>query len=308
MNDKINRKCRKYLSFAFHIVTNLTWLDVSRSYRSSGARRRRSCWRSCCCCCCCCCCPPSSWSRRRCWPPGRCFHWWCLSLILGTSPELGAGQVSDVSRGGSQNVKISVVTVLGPVSEKYCHFSNFVRSAKCSGKNVFMYSLEFCYWWKMSANFCCCWLRVAWASLQGKCLKIVWFLKSGARFCIEINISRSLVGVRSSEYTHSVCWNHNLVRADQMRLDTHCHLSTVSPLDAHWTDVFRIFSFQSDVLHGKVLESEPKGEPQSAKTINYANVGFLLAAPVGSCTGTGDAVWHGHPGTYAGVSGWWLSV
>ena len=300
VNDKINRECRKYLSFAFHIVTNLTWLGVSRSCRSSGARRRRSCWRSCCCCCYCCC-PPSSWSRSRCWPPGRCFHWWCLSLIPGTSPGLGAGQVSDLSRGGSQNLKISVVTVLGPVSEKYCHFSNSVRSAKCSGKNVCMYSLEFCYWWKMSADFCCCWLGVAWASLEGKCLKIVWFLKSGALFCIEINISRSLVGVRSSEYTHSVYWDHNLVRAEQMRLDTHCHLSTVSPLDAQWTDVFKIFSFQSDVLHGKVLQSEQKGGPQSAKTINYANVGFLLAAPVGSCTG--DAVWHtGHPGTYAGVS------
>ena len=92
-----------------------------------------------------------------------------------------------------------------------------------------------------------------------------------------------------------------MVRAEQMRLDTHCHLSTVSPLDAQWTDVFKIFSFQSDVLHGKVLQSEQKGGPQSAKTINYANVGFLLAAPVGSCTGTGDAVWHWHPGTYAGV-------
>ena len=253
VNDKINRECRKYLSFAFHIVTNLTWLGVSRSCRSSGARRRHSCWRSCCCCCCCCC-PPSSWSRSRCWPPGRCFHWWCLSLIPGTSPGLGAGQVSDLSRGGSQNLKISVVTVLGPVSEKYCHFSNSVRSAKCSGKNVCMYSLEFCYWWKMSADFCCCWLGVAWASLEGKCLKIVWFLKSGALFCIEINISRSLVGVRSSEYTHSVYWDHNLVRAEQMRLDTHCHLSTVSPLDAQWTDVFKIFSFQSDVLHGKVLQ------------------------------------------------------
>ena len=76
---------------------------------------------------------------------------WSLAHLPGSAQ---AGQQSDQRRGArSQNLKISVVTVLGPDSEKYCHFSNSVRSAKCSGRNVYMYSLEFCYWRKMSADF-----------------------------------------------------------------------------------------------------------------------------------------------------------
>ena len=76
-------------------------------------------------------------------------------------------------------MKISVVTVLGPDSEKYCHFSNSVRSAKCSGRNVYMYSLEFCYWRKMSADF----LLLLAPSQSGlglasrKMLEKAWFLK-----------------------------------------------------------------------------------------------------------------------------------
>ena len=76
---------------------------------------------------------------------------WSLAHLPGSAQ---AGQQSDQRREArSQNLKISVVTVLGPDSEKYCHFSNSVRSAKCSGRNVYMYSLEFCYWRKMSADF-----------------------------------------------------------------------------------------------------------------------------------------------------------
>ena len=82
---------------------------------------------------------------------------------------------------------------------------------------------------------------------------------------------------------------------------SHCHLSTVSIFAAFWPDVYETSLFIL-MFFTESCQSQ-KGEIKSAKTINYANVGFLLAAPVGSCTGTGDAVWHWHPGTYAGV-GW----
>ena len=80
---------------------------------------------------------------------------------------------------------------------------------------------------------------------------------------------------------------------------SHCHLSTVSIFAAFWPDVYETSLFIL-MFFTESCQSQ-KGEIKSAKTINYANVGFLLAAPVGSCTGTGDAGWHWHPGTYAGV-------
>ena len=76
----------KIFELCSQVIINPTWLGVSRSCRNSEAKRHCSCWRSCCCCC-----PPSSWSRSKCWLPGQCFHWWCLSLIPGTSPRLGPG-------------------------------------------------------------------------------------------------------------------------------------------------------------------------------------------------------------------------
>lgn len=161
----------KIFELCTRVVINLTWLGVSRSCRNSGARRRCSCWRSCCCCCCC---PPSSWSRSKCWLPGQCFHWWCLSLIPGTSPRLGPGWSSvwseerritkfeDICR---HSPRASLKEILSFF--EFCQVSQVFRQ-KCLYVFTWILLLEK----NVSRFFVAAGLEwVAWASLGGKCLK-----------------------------------------------------------------------------------------------------------------------------------------
>jgi len=112
---------------------------------------------------------------------------------------------------------------------------------------------------KCQQIFCCCWPRVAWSSLEGKCLKncVVSKKVEPGSVLKSILVAARLAWGLQNTLTQFVWITTWLVRSNEIR-----HSQSLSPLhclDFRCLLTWRLwnFSFYSDVLHRKL--SEPKG-------------------------------------------------